>query len=413
MQAYERLLKYVTVSTASDEAGEGTPTSARQFDLARILVDELNALGVEAELDSHCYVYGRLPATPGLEGCARVGFIAHLDTAPDFSGEGVKPRLVPDYDGKDLPLGESGRILSVRDFPHLPSLKGRTLIVTDGTTLLGADDKAGIAEIVTMLERVIREEIPHGPISVCFTPDEEVGAGTACFDIERFGADFAYTLDGGIEGEVVYENFNAAAARFDIRGVNVHPGSAKDIMVNAVAVATEINAMLPKDEVPSKTEGYEGFFHLTDLSGTVESASASYIIRDHDLARFLERKATVCRIAEEMNRIYGEGTVTLTLRDQYFNMKEKILPVYGIVRLAVEATEAVGVAVDFAPIRGGTDGAALTARGLPCPNLGTGGWAYHGPFEHITCEGMDAAVEIIVEMVRLCSKATAKEIMKP
>lgn len=414
MKAYERLLRYVKIHTASDESKDTTPTSKRQFDLARILCAELSELGVDASLDEHCYVYGKLAATPGYEGRARIGFIAHMDTAPDFSGEGVKPRIIEKYDGKDVVLGDSGRVLSVRDFPHLPSLCGRTLIVTDGTTLLGADDKAGIAEIMTMLERVIENEIPHGQISVCFTPDEEVGAGTVCFDVKRFDADFAYTLDGGEEGEVVYENFNAAGARFEIRGVNVHPGSAKDIMVNAAAVASEINAALPEDEVPSRTSGREGFYHLTDLSGTVERAEASYIVRDHDLDRFLERKARLIELAAEMNRKYREDTVTLTLTDQYFNMKEKILPVFGVVSLAIEATSALGLSTSSDPIRGGTDGARLTTElGLPCPNLGTGGYAFHGPFEHITVEGMESATSVITEMVRLASAKTAKEILRP
>ena len=414
MKAYERLLKYVKIHTASDESKDTTPTSERQFDLARILCAELLALGVDASLDEHCYVYGKLAATPGYEGRARIGFIAHMDTAPDFSGEGVKPRIIEKYDGKDVVLGDSGRVLSARDFPHLPSLCERTLIVTDGTTLLGADDKAGIAEIMTMLERVIENKIPHGQISICFTPDEEVGAGTVCFDVKRFDADFAYTLDGGEEGEVVYENFNAAGAHFEIRGVNVHPGSAKDIMVNAAAVASEINAALPEDEVPSRTSGREGFYHLTDLSGTVERAEVSYIVRDHDLDRFLERKARLIELAAEMNRKYREDTVTLTLTDQYFNMKEKILPVFGVVSLALEATHALGLSTSSDPIRGGTDGARLTTElGLPCPNLGTGGYAFHGPFEHITVEGMESATSVITEMVRLASAKTAKEILRP
>ena len=412
MKAYERLLRYVKYHTASDENGTATPTSERQFDLARALTEELTALGLEAALDEHCYVYGKLKATPGYEGRAKIGFIAHMDTAPDFSGENVKAELVENYDGKDLLLKDGKTILSTKDFPHLPSLRGRTLIVTDGTTLLGADDKAGIAEIMTMLETVISENIAHGQISVCFTPDEEVGAGTACFDIPRFDADFAYTLDGGEEGEVVYENFNAAGALFEIRGVNVHPGSAKDVMVNAAAVATEINASLPSDEVPAKTEGREGFYHLTDLSGTVEKATASYIVRDHDLQKFEARKAKLLEIEKKMNEKYGEGTVTLKMRDQYFNMKEKILPVFGVVSLAVRATEAVGLTVSYSPIRGGTDGARLTELGLPCPNLGTGGFAFHGPFEHITCEGMDSATEVITEMVKLASELTAKEILR-
>ena len=413
MRAHERLLKYVTIHTASDENGSGTPTSERQFDLARLLCGELTALGLEAVLDEHCYVYGKLKATQGYEDRARIGFIAHMDTAPDFSGEDVRPSVIEKYDGGDLLLGDGKTLLSTKDFPHLKDLCGRTLIVTDGTTLLGADDKAGLAEIMTMLETVVRSGQPHGQISVCFTPDEEVGAGTACFDISRFDADFAYTLDGGEEGEVVYENFNAAGARFEIRGVNVHPGSAKGIMVNAVAVATEINAALPSDEVPAKTADREGFYHLTDLSGTVEHATATYIVRDHDIGSFHARKARLAEIEREMNERYGEGTVRLTVRDQYFNMRERILPVFGVVSLAVEATEAIGLTVSYAPIRGGTDGARLTELGLPCPNLGTGGYAFHGPFEHITVEGMEKAGAVITEMVRLASQKTAKEILRP
>lgn len=413
MKAHERLLNYVKIHTASDESSSQTPTSQRQFDLARILKDELITLGAEAYLDEHCYVYGKLAATAGYEDRAKIGFIAHMDTAPDFSGEGVCPAVIENYDGGELLLGDKKTRLSPKDFPHLPSLRGRTLIVTDGTTLLGADDKAGIAEIMTMLEEIIDSNTPHGQISICFTPDEEVGAGTACFDIERFDADFAYTLDGGEEGEVVFENFNAAGALFEVRGVNVHPGSAKDVMINAASVATEIHAALPKDEVPERTCDRQGFFHLTDLSGTVEKASVAYIVRDHDLARFEEKKKLLTEIAESMNEKYGDGTVTLTLRDQYSNMKEKILPVYGVVKLAVDATLACGLTPSYAPIRGGTDGARLTELGLPCPNLGTGGWAFHGPFEHITCEGMESACRVIVEMVRLASEKTAKEILRP
>lgn len=401
MRACLRLLRYVKISTASDETGSGTPTTARQFTLANLLRDELISLGISAEVDEHCYVYASLPATPGLEGRPTVGFIAHLDTAPDFPGEGVSPRIIEGYDGGDVPLGESGRVLSVRDFPHLPSLAGRTLIVTDGTTLLGADDKAGIAEIMTLLEEILSQGLPHGPIAVCFTPDEEVGAGTACFDIARFGADFAYTLDGGREGEVVWENFNAAEAKWVIRGVNVHPGEAKGIMVNASLVAMEIHSALPAGETPATTTGREGFYHLTDMTGDVAGATLHYILRDHDADRFEERKEVMRKICAGMKAKYGDGAVTLTLREQYRNMEEKMRDDPRPVELALAATRALGMEPDTTPIRGGTDGASLTWRGLPTPNLGTGGHAFHGPYEHITAEGMDIAVAVISGIVAL------------
>ena len=402
MKAYERLLNYVVVYTTSDEDSTTVPTSARQFDLARLLVDELKTLGVsDAAVDDKCYVYATLPATKGYENATRIGFIAHMDTAPDFCGENVKPRIIEHYDGEDVALGTSGRTLDNANFPHLRSLKGRTLIVTDGTTLLGADDKAGVAEIVTMLEEVIRENIPHGKISVCFTPDEEVGSGADHFDVERFGADFAYTCDGGAEGELEYENFNAAGAQFEIRGFNIHPGEAKDKMINALAVACEINGMLPKGQTPRDTAGYEGFWHLTGLDGTTEACKLSYIIRDHDFDSFERRKVTLTEIAKAINERYGEGTVTLSIRDQYRNMKEKIEPCMHLIDNAKKAMELAGVTPRVQPIRGGTDGARLSYMGLPCPNLGTGGYAFHGPYEHITVEGMDASVEVLKNLVAL------------
>ncbi len=402
MKAFERLLNYVVVHTTSDEESTTVPTSQRQFDLARMLVDELKALGVkDAEVDDMCYVYATLPATEGFEHATRLGFIAHMDTAPDFSGENVRPRIIENYDGKDVALGTSGRTLDLANFPHLASLKGRTLIVTDGTTLLGADDKAGVAEIVTMLEQVIREKIPHGKISVCFTPDEEVGSGADHFDVARFGADFAYTCDGGAEGELEYENFNAAGALFEIRGFNIHPGEAKDKMINALVVACEINAMLPAGETPRDTSGYEGFWHLTSLDGNTEACKLSYIIRDHDFESFDRRKLTLEGIAKTLNEKYGDGTVTLTVRDQYRNMKEKIEPCMHLIENAKKAMELAGVAPRIQPIRGGTDGARLSYMGLPCPNLGTGGYAFHGPYEHITVEGMDASVEVLKNLVIL------------
>jgi len=402
MKAYERLLKYVVVHTTSDEESTTVPTTARQFDLANMLVNELKTIGItDAAVDEMCYVYGTLPATPGYENAAKLGFIAHMDTAPDFSGENVKPRIIEHYDGSDVCLGTSGRTLDNATFPHLKSLSGRTLIVTDGTTLLGADDKAGVAEIITMLEEIIREGTPHGKISVCFTPDEEVGSGADHFDVERFGADFGYTCDGGAEGELEYENFNAAGATFTINGFNVHPGEAKDKMVNALLVACEINEKLPKGQTPRDTEGYQGFWHLTDLSGTTETAKLSYIIRDHDFASFERRKATLEEIAAVINAQYGEGTVALSIRDQYRNMKEKIEPCMHLIENAKLAMEQAGVTPKVQPIRGGTDGARLSFMGLPCPNLGTGGYAFHGPYEHITVEGMDLSVKVLKNLVAL------------
>ena len=402
MTAYERLLRYVAVHTTSDEESTTVPTAAREFDLAKLLVDELKSIGIkDAAVDDMCYVYGTLPATKGYENAKKIGFIAHMDTAPDFSGENVKPRVIENYDGKDVALGTSGRTLETAQFGHLASLKGRTLIVTDGTTLLGADDKAGVAEIVTMLEEIIREDIPHGKISVAFTPDEEVGSGADHFDVERFGADFGYTCDGGAEGELEYENFNAAGATFTVNGFNVHPGEAKNKMINALLVACEINEKLPKGQTPRDTEGYEGFWHMVDLSGTTEKAKLSYIIRDHDFAGFERRKEMLMKIAEVVNAQYGKGTVTLEIRDQYRNMKEKIEPCMHLIDNAKKAMELAGVTPKVQPIRGGTDGARLSFMGLPCPNLGTGGYAFHGPYEHITVEGMDASVKVLKNLVVL------------
>lgn len=401
MKAYERLIKYARIATASDENSQSVPTTACQFELARLLADELRELGIaDARFDEKCYVYGTLPATAGCEGAVKLGFIAHIDTAPDFCGEGVTPRVIEGYDGGDVTLGDSGRVLRTSDFPHLPSLRGRTLIVTDGRTLLGADDKAGIAEIMTMLEHFIESGEPHGQISVCFTPDEEVGTGADHFDIPGFGAQYAYTVDGGEEGEVVFENFNACSAKFEIKGFNIHPGHAKDTMINAQLVAMEINSMLPPGETPRDTEGYEGFYHLCNMSGNVEQAVLSYIIRDHSTELFEERRTVLHRIEAAMNKKYGAGTVTLTLREQYRNMRELILPCYHLVTNAVEAVKELGLVPLIRPIRGGTDGARLSYMGLPCPNLGTGGYAFHGPFEHITAEGMELATEILIVIVR-------------
>ena len=401
MKAYERFLKYVTVHTTSDEESTASPSTMRQFDLAKILVDELKSMGIsDAYVDEYCYVYAHIPASTGFENSKRIGFIAHMDTAPDFCGENVKPQIIENYDGCDVVLGSSGRTLKVSDFPHLPTLKGRKLITTDGTTLLGADDKAGVAEIMTMAEKLMTEKIPHGPVCLCFTPDEEIGRGTEHFDLEAFAADFAYTLDGGEAGEIVYENFNAGAADFEINGFNIHPGEAKNTMINALLVATEINSMLPNGETPRDTERYEGFYHLVRIGGTVEKAYISYIIRDHSAEIFKARKNTMQHIEKLLNEKYGEGTVKLTLSDQYRNMEEMVRPHMHLIDNAKAAMAELGIEPFTEPIRGGTDGATLSYMGLPCPNLGTGGYAFHGPFEHITVEGMDNALDIVMGIIK-------------
>lgn len=401
MRAYERLLNYVKIYTTSDEESTTVPSTARQFDLAKILVEELKSLGVaDARVDDKCYVYGTIPATAGYEDKKSVGFIAHMDTAPDFTGENVNPIVEENYDGEDVVLGTSGRVISVADFPHLKSLKGRTLIHTDGTTLLGADDKSGIAEIMTFVEEIINSNEPHGKICIGFTPDEEIGAGADHFDVKTFGADFAYTVDGGEENAVEYENFNAAGATVKFTGVNIHPGDAKDIMVNAALVAMEFNAMLPPTEVPSKTSGYEGFFHLTDMSGEVSTAKLSYIIRDHDEKKFADKKQVMEHAANIINQKYGEGTCVLEIKDQYQNMLEKIKPHMFLIDYAFKALEDAGENPKAVAIRGGTDGARLSFMGLPCPNLGTGGYNFHGPMEHITAEGMDTVVKVLHGIVR-------------
>ncbi len=402
MKAYERLLKYVVVRTPSDESSNTSPSSECQFDLARLLEQEMRDLGLsDVHLDEYCYVYGKLPATKGLEDKPAIGFIAHMDTVSDFCDHDIKPVITENYDGGDLALGDSGLILSPNNFEHLENLKGRTLITTDGTTVLGADDKAGIAEILTMVEQLITQQIPHGPICVAFTPDEEVGTGTAHFDIERFGADYAYTLDGSIEGEIQYESFNACKAEFDIKGFSVHPGSSKDTMINASLVAMEINSLLPGMETPRGTEGYEGFYHLTGMSGECAKAHLDYIVRDHDTEFFEARKSTLRLIEKNLNEKWGEGTVTLTITEQYKNMAEIISGCQHLIDNAKTACENAGVAPLMPPIRGGTDGCQLSFKGLPCPNLGTGGYAFHGPYEHITVEGMDKSVAVIIELVKL------------
>ena len=401
MRAYERMLNYVKVWTTSDSSSETVPSTSRQFVLAKLLVEEMKELGIEdAHVDDKCYVYGTLPATKGYEDKSKLGFIAHLDTSEDISGQNVKPQIIENYDGEDIVLGDSGRVIRTSDFPHLKNFKGRTLITTDGTTLLGADDKAGIAEIMTAIERIQSENIPHGKISIGFNPDEEIGTGAHNFDVEKFGADFAYTLDGWLEGHIEFENFNASSAIFEIKGINVHPGSAKDIMVNSQLIGMEINSMLPT-ETPATTEGYEGFYHLMEITGSVENTKLVYIVRDHDADKFDARNEFLKNIEKTMNEKYGEGVVTLTIKQQYRNMKEKIEPCMHLIDNAKKAIRAVGIEPEVGAIRGGTDGAQLSFKGLPCPNIGTGGAAYHGACEHISVEGMDKVVDIAVELVKI------------
>lgn len=401
MKVQERLLNYVSCHTTSEDDQENIPSTRRQFTLAHMLEKELTDMHLsQVTVDEHCYVYGLLPATQGYESKKAIGFISHMDTAPDASGENVKPQVIPDYDGKDVLLKGTGDLLKVSDFPELKDFKGRTLITTDGTTLLGADDKAGIAEILTAVEEIIREDIPHSDIWIAFTPDEEVGRGADLFNLDYFKADYAYTVDGDYEGEIAYENFNAAAASFKIKGVNVHPGSAKDIMVNAAAVACEIQSLLPEAETPEHTEGREGFFSLMHMSGEIAHAELSYIIRDHDRKRFEERKALLTSIADQMNKKYHADTVSLTVTDSYYNMLEVMKDHMYVIEIANEAIKTVGIPLVSTPVRGGTDGARLSYMGLPCPNLGTGGYGFHGPYEHITVEGMEHAVKIIKEIVK-------------
>lgn len=405
MRVEERLLKYVSYWTTSDEECRQIPSSERQFELGKVLEQELLDLGLEkVTLTDHCYVYGLLPATKGYADRPAVGFISHMDTAPDFSGKDVKPQIIPDYDGNDVLLKGSGAYLKVSDFPTLKTLKGRTLITTDGTTLLGADDKAGVAEIMTAVKQIITEKIPHGDIWIGFTPDEEVGSGADLFDLDYFKAKFAYTVDGDYEGEVAYENFNAASASFEITGVNVHPGEAKDIMINAALVGCEIASLLPENETPAHTEGREGFYHLTDFSGDIAHAKVNYIVRDHDKATFEKRLDTLRGIEKKMNEKYHADTVKLNIQHSYSNMLEVIEKNEYVVAIAKKAIKNVGLEPVSRPVRGGTDGARLSFMGLPCPNLGTGGYGFHGPFEHISVEGMDTAVSVIKEIVKITAE---------
>lgn len=404
MRAYERLIRYAMIHTTSDPDSETCPSTARQFDLANVLVSEMKELGLSnVFVDEHCYVYGYIPATQGYEEKPALGFIAHMDTAPDASGENVKPILHENYDGCDLTL-PGGTVLSVEKFPFLSGMKGETLITSDGTTLLGADDKAGVAEIMTAAEKLMRSDRPHGKICIGFTPDEEIGSGADLFDIPGFGAQFAYTVDGGDVGGIEYENFNAAAAVVKIKGFSVHPGESKNRMINASNVAMEFHMSLPAMDRPEHTQGREGFYHLTDISGNVSQAILEYILRDHDASKLEYKKETMRHIADCLNEKYGSDTVDLQIKDSYRNMIEMIKPHFHLVETAGEAIRMAGLEPVNVPVRGGTDGARLSWDGLPCPNLGTGGFNFHGPAECITAERMDKAVDILLNIIELYAR---------
>lgn len=402
MKASERLLKYAVIYTGSDEDhAEQTPSTPEQMTLAQVLAEDMRDIGLtDVSVDAHAYVYGFLPATAGREQCPPIGFIAHIDIVNEFGTSEIHPQIIKEYDGGEIALGTSGRTLDTVQFPDLKQAVGKTVITTDGTTVLGADDKAGVAEILTMCERLVQDNLPHGKICVCFTPDEEIGHGAALLDLEKFGASCAYTVDGGAPNEVEWETFYAAAADWSIAGVSVHPGDAKDKMVNAALVAMEVNGMLPPDEIPAKTQGREGFFHLCDMSGDVSAAKLSYIIRDHDAEKFSQRKQTMREIERKINETYGAGTATLTLREQYRNMAEILQHHPDVVERAKQAIHAVGLTLVSNPVRGGTDGAQLSFRGLPCPNLGTGAYALHGPYEHAIAEQMDVVTEILLHIAQ-------------
>lgn len=393
----ERFLRYVSYETTSDEFSETCPSTPKQRLLGEQLVKEMLEMGIEdARIDENGYVYGSIPGDPALPA---IGLIAHMDTAPDASGANIKAKIVP-FDGSDICLNEEqGIYLRESEYPALALHHGKHLIVTDGTTLLGADDKAGVAEILAAAEYLKTARIKHATLKIAFTPDEEIGRGADKFDIPGFGADYAYTCDGGLIGEMEYETFNAAGATVDFKGLNIHPGSAKGKMVNAQYIAMEFQSLLPAAQKPEYTEGYEGFLHLTDMEGSVEHARLRYIIRDHDMAKFTEKKEIMAAAAGFLNRKYGEGTVTLTVKDSYYNMREKIEPCFYIVERAMKAMEAVGMDARTSPVRGGTDGARLSYEGLPCPNLCTGGDNYHGRFEYIPVEDMEKCVEMLISLL--------------
>jgi tripeptide aminopeptidase len=398
----DRFLRYVAVDTQSCEESESQPSSAKQLTLLAMLRDELRALGVEAELDEYGYVMGRIPANTD-KPVPKLGFIAHVDTAPDASGADIKPQIIENYDGGDIALkGVPGLFLRPSEFPEMLAHKGKTLITTDGTTLLGADDKAGVAEIMDAVQDIMTHpEFKHGEIRIGFTPDEEIGRGVVKFDVKKFDADYAYTMDGGDLGELEFENFNAAAATIRIQGRNVHPGYAKGKMKNAMRIAIELNGLLPVEQKPEYTEGYEGFFHLIGFNGTVEEATISYIIRDHDMDLYEHKKAVMQECVDFINRKYGEGTAVATIRHQYYNMRKEVEPHYHVVEKAVKAMEMEGIKPKIQPIRGGTDGANLSFMGLPCPNIFAGGLNFHGKMEFVPLESMEAASKVILNIISL------------
>jgi len=399
-QILDRFLRYVQVDTQSNEESESQPSTSKQLNLLRLLTKELNSLGVEAGLDEYGYVMGRIPSN--VEGnVPAVGFIAHVDTAPDASGENVKPQIIKNYDGSDIPLkGVPGLALRTSEFPELLAHKSETIITTDGTTLLGADDKAGVAEIMDAVQYIMAHpEFKHGPIRIGFTPDEEIGRGVVKFDVAKFDATYAYTMDGGEVGELEFENFNAASAKIHIQGCNVHPGYAKGKMRNAILIAQELNSLLPADQRPEHTQDYEGFFHLISIKGSVEEADIAYIIRDHSRELFEKKKAVMQECVDFINSRYGAGTATAVIKDQYYNMREQVEPHYRIIEIAMKAIADAGVTPKVQPIRGGTDGANLSFRGLPCPNIFAGGLNFHGKFEWVPLESMQKASQVILNII--------------
>ena len=397
-----RFLRYVSVDTQSNEESETQPSAAKEWNLLKMLREELQALGVEVTLDEYGYVMATLPSNLDKDVPA-VGFIAHVDTAPDASGADVKPQIIENYDGGAIDLkGVPGLQLKPEEFPEMLHFVGQTLITTDGTTLLGADDKAGVAEIMTAVQYLVEHpEVKHGKICIGFTPDEEIGRGVVKFDVPRFGADYAYTMDGGEIGELEFENFNAASAKLHIQGRNVHPGNAKGKMRNAILIGQELNSLLPKDQRPEYTEGYEGFFHLISFKGSVEEADFAYIIRDHDRSKFEAKKVLIQQVTDSINAKYGDGTATLVLKDQYYNMREQVEPHYFIIEKAIRAMEMAGIKPKIQPIRGGTDGANLSFKGLPCPNIFAGGLNFHGKMEYVPLQSMEKATEVILNLVKL------------
>ncbi len=396
----DKFLRYIAIDTQSDPESESQPSSAKQLDLLKLLRDELSGMGIDATLDEYGYVMASIPSNCGKDVPA-VGFIAHVDTSPDASGVHIKPQIIENYDGSDIPLkGVPGLALKVSDFPELAEYKGQTLITTDGTTLLGADDKAGVAEIMCMAEYIMEHpEFKHGPIKIGFTPDEEIGRGVVKFDVAKFGAKYAYTMDGGKIGELEYENFNAASATVHIQGRNIHPGYAKGKMLNAILIGMELNALLPVEQRPEYTDGYEGFFHITDFKGTVEEASFSYIIRDHDIDLYEKRKKMMQGCVDFINSKYGEGVASVEIKHQYYNMRKEVEPHYHIIEKAVKAMEMEGITPIIRPIRGGTDGANLSFMGLPCPNIFAGGHNFHGKLEFVPVESMEKASGVILNII--------------